>query len=117
MMAPRRVLIVHEAERLLSPRKGKDDETTQRRRRRRQASAKRESTPVEELEQYFESPEPLTTLVFVAGALDANRRLVKLLRKHAVAVDCGTLEQRGGRRPMDQGAAREGRSWRSSRRR
>ena len=26
MMAPRRVLIVHEAERLLSPRKGKDDE-------------------------------------------------------------------------------------------
>ena len=40
-------------------------------------------TPVEELEAYFESPEPLTTLVFVAGALDANRRLVKLLRKHA----------------------------------
>ena len=33
MMAPRRVLLVHEAERLLSPRKGKDEE--QRRRRRR----------------------------------------------------------------------------------
>jgi DNA polymerase III delta subunit len=49
-------------------------------------------TPAEELEHYIESPEPLTTLVFVAGGLDANRRLVKLLRKHAVAVDCGTLD-------------------------
>ncbi len=33
----------------------------------------------------------MTTLVFVAGALDANRRLVKLLRKHADSVDCGSL--------------------------
>jgi DNA polymerase III delta subunit len=91
MMAPRRVLIVHEAERLLSPRKGKDDEP--------EAAAeaptgkrRKTVTPAEELEQYLESPEPLTSLVFIAGALDANRRLVKLLRKHAVVVDCGTLE-------------------------
>ena len=49
-------------------------------------------TPAEELEQYFETPEPMTTLVFVAGALDANRRLVKLLRKHGVTVDCGSLD-------------------------
>jgi DNA polymerase III delta subunit len=90
MMVPRRVLIVHEAERLLSPRKGKDEDepvTPAPAGKRRKAI-----TAAEEFEQYLESPEPLTTLVFAAGALDANRRLVKLLRKHAVAVDCGTLE-------------------------
>ena len=91
MMVPRRVLIVHEAERLLSPRKGKDDESDQA---VAPPSGKRRKaiTPTEEFEQYLESPEPLTTLVFAAGALDANRRLVKLLRKCALAVDCGTLE-------------------------
>jgi DNA polymerase III subunit delta len=90
MMAPRRVLLVHEAERLLSPRKGKDDESEAA----PVAAAgkrKRAVTPGEELEAYLQSPEPLTTLVFVAGPLDANRRLVKLTRAHAVSVDCGTL--------------------------
>jgi DNA polymerase III delta subunit len=33
----------------------------------------------------------MTTLVFVSGPLDANRRIVKLLRKHADVVDCGSL--------------------------
>ena len=49
------------------------------------------TTPAEELEAYIEQPEPMTTLVFVSGPLDANRRVVKLLRKHADVVDCGTL--------------------------
>ena len=83
MMAPRRVLIVHEAERLLSPRKGKDDETRAPRHRRASASEARRRS--KSSKQYIEAPEPLTTLVFVAGALDANRRLVKLLRKHAMS--------------------------------
>jgi DNA polymerase III delta subunit len=90
MMSPRRVVVVLEAERLLSPKRGKDEDeaqpdlglTTKK---------KRGSTPLEELEAYFEKPEPMTTLVFVAGALDGNRRLVKLLRKHADCVDCGSL--------------------------
>ena len=90
MMAPRRVLLVHEAERLLSPRKSKDDEV-EAPAEVPPAKRKKSLTPVEELEDYVQSPEPLTTLVFVAGPLDANRRLVKLLRKYAVAVDCGTL--------------------------
>jgi DNA polymerase-3 subunit delta len=91
MMAPRRVLIVHEAERLLSPRKGRDEETEAP---AEPAAGKRRKTlaPADELEQYFEAPEPLTTVVFVAGDLDANRRLVKALRKRAVVVDTGTLE-------------------------
>jgi DNA polymerase III delta subunit len=91
MMSPRRVIIVHEAETLLSPKRaGKEDEE--------QGpvdagkKAKRGTTPAEELEAYIEKPEPMTTLVFVAGGLDANRRLVKLLRKKADCVDCGSLD-------------------------
>jgi DNA polymerase III delta subunit len=90
MMAPRRVVIVHEAERLLAPRRGKDDDDALEATGPQKAQ-KRGSSPAEELEAYVEKPELMTTLVFVAGALDANRRIVKLLRKHADFVDCGTL--------------------------
>ena len=90
MMSPRRVIIVHESDRLLAPKRGKDDdesgEVVAPKKGKRVAT-----TPAEELEAYIEQPEPMTTLVFVAGPLDANRRIVKLLRKHADAVDCGTL--------------------------
>src|SRR5690606_9322971 len=92
MMAPRRVLIVHDAERLLSPpRKGRDEEgePAQEAGRRK---GRRALTPAEELERYFEEPEEATTIVFSAGTLDATRRLVKLLRKHAIVVQCGTLD-------------------------
>ncbi len=90
MMSPRRVVIVLEAERLLSPKRGKDDDETQPD-LGLVTKKKRGTTPVEELEAYFEKPEPMTTLVFVAGGLDGGRRLVKLLRKHADCVDCGSL--------------------------
>ncbi|MEP6782367.1 MAG: DNA polymerase III subunit delta [Acidobacteriota bacterium] len=90
MMAPRRVIVVHEADRLLAPKRGKDDEDAPPEPvpGKKRAAAK---TPAEELEAYIEQPEPMTTLVFVSGPLDANRRVVKLLRKHADTVDCGTL--------------------------
>ena len=89
MMAPKRVVIVHEAERLLAPRRGKDEDDALLEEPGRKG--KRGITPAEELEAYVENPEPMTTLVFVTGPLDANRRIVKLLRKHADWVDCGTL--------------------------
>lgn len=89
MMAPRRVVIVHEAERLLAPRRGKNEDDSPAEEVARKG--KRGATPVEELEAYLEHPEPMTTLVFVSGPLDGNRRIVKLLRKHADVVDCGTL--------------------------
>jgi DNA polymerase III delta subunit len=92
MMAPRRVLIVHRAEGLLSPRRAKDDEVEAVPAARPGSKRKRALTPTEELERYLEAPEALTTVVFVAGDLDANRRLVKLVRKHAAVVDCGTLD-------------------------
>lgn len=90
MMAPRRVLTVHEAERILSPRKTRDDEADMP--APEKSKRKKGQTPLEDLEDYLESPEPLTTLIFVAGPLDNNRRLVKLLRKHALVVDCGSLD-------------------------
>jgi DNA polymerase III delta subunit len=89
MMASKRVVIVHEAERLLAPKRAKDEDQGELDLPKK---GKRGATPAEELEAYVENPEPMTTLVFVAGALDANRRIVKLLRKHADVVDCGSLE-------------------------
>lgn len=94
MMAPRRIVIVHEADRLLSPKRSADDDEAAA----PAGGSKRKKvavTPAEELEAYVAEPERLTTLVFVAGQLDSNRRIVKLLRKHAVSVDCGTLENSG----------------------
>jgi len=88
MMAPRRVIVVHEADRLLAPRRAKDEDQQELDLPKK---GKRGTTPAEELEAYVEKPEPMTTLVFVSGPLDANRRIVKLLRKHADVVDCGTL--------------------------
>mgnify|MGYP006267347567 FL=1 len=93
MMAPRRVIVVHEADRLLAPKRGKDDEDGETVvPAGKGGKAKRVAlTPAEELEAYVEHPESMTTLVFVSGPLDANRRIVKLLRKHADVVDCGSL--------------------------
>jgi DNA polymerase III delta subunit len=99
MMAPRRVIVVHEADRLLAPKRGKEDEdgeagpptSAKATPGKPQKSKRIATTPAEELEAYIEQPEPMTTLVFVSAPLDASRRLVKLLRKHADVVDCGTL--------------------------
>ena len=88
MMAPRRVIVVHEADRLLAPKRAKDEDQLELDPPKK---GKRGTTPAEELEAYVEQPEPMTTLVFVSGPLDANRRIVKLLRRHADVVDCGTL--------------------------
>jgi len=92
MMSPRRVIIIHEAETLLAPKRGGKDEDDSQGTLDPVKKAKRGTTPVEELEAYFENPELMTTLVFVAGSLDGNRRLVKILRKVADCVDCGSLD-------------------------
>lgn len=100
MMAPRRIIVVHEADRLLAPKRAKEEDdavpdvapTSAKATAGRPQKVRRvATTPAEELEAYIEQPEPMTTLVFVSGPLDANRRVVKLLRKHADVVDCGTL--------------------------
>src|SRR5947207_12810047 len=74
MMAPRRVVIVFDAERLLIPkREGKAADAEQ-----------------ERLEAFVKSPPSHASVVFVCGPLDQRRRLVKLLLKEAQVVDGGT---------------------------
>jgi DNA polymerase-3 subunit delta len=93
MMAPRRVVIVLEAEKLLVP--------------RRESQAAEEE--LERLEAFVKSPEPHATVVFVCGPLDLRRRIVKLLLKEAHVVDCGTIESEAdAERWVKARAAREG---------
>jgi len=76
MMVPRRVVIVLEAEKLLMP-------------KRESNAAEAEQ---ERLEAFLDAPPDHSTVVFVCGALDNRRRVVKQLMKQAQVVDCGTLE-------------------------
>jgi DNA polymerase III subunit delta len=75
MMAPRRIIIVLQADRLFVP-------------KRESEAAQKE---LEALEDFVRAPEPHATVVFVADALDGRRTISKLLKKHAVVVECGSL--------------------------
>lgn len=80
MMAPRRIVIVHDAERLLVPkREGKAADAEQ-----------------ERLEAFFKNAPDHATVVLVCGPLDQRRRLAKLLLKEAQVVDCGTIVDAAG---------------------
>lgn len=90
MMAPRRVILVHDAEFLLAPRRSKDDDGPAEAPAGKKKA--RSLSPAEEFEAYVQAPEPLTTLVLDAPSLDRGRRITKLLLQKAMVVDCGTLE-------------------------
>ena len=75
MMVPRRVVMVLEAERLLIPKR----------------ESKAAEDEQERLEEFLKDPPRHTSLVFVCGALDMRRRVIKLLLKEAQVVDCGTI--------------------------
>ena len=76
MMAPRRVVIILEGEKLLIPKRETD-------------ASEREQA---RLEAFIKAPPPHATVVFVCGALDRRRRAVKGLIERAGIVDCGTIE-------------------------
>jgi DNA polymerase-3 subunit delta len=76
MMAPRRVVIVFQAETMLAPKRESD------------AGAR----ALERLEEIIKSPEPQTVLVFVSSSIDKRGRLYKLLAKQATIVECGAVE-------------------------
>jgi hypothetical protein len=76
MMAPRRVVIVMQAEALLVPK------------RESEAAAR----ALEELEALFERPEAQTTPVLVAAPLDKRTKMWKPLQKQATIVECGVIE-------------------------
>src|SRR5262249_25545738 len=78
MMAPRRVVIVAQADALLMP-------------KRESEAALR---ALEAFEALLDKPEPLTVLVLVATSLDPRSRLFKLLLKQAAIVECGVLADR-----------------------
>ena len=75
MMAPRRVVVVSQADALLLPK------------RESEAAAR----ALGEFESLLNEPDPLTVLVLVAGALDRRSRLYKLLVKQATVVECGVI--------------------------
>ena len=72
MAALRRIVVVLQAEKLIEPKRTGEAATR----------------ALDLLADYLTSPEPLTSLVLVAGALDRRRKLTTLLTKHAVVVDC-----------------------------
>ena len=76
IMAPRRVVLVFQADALLAPKR--ESEAADR--------------AIGELEVLLKDPEKLTTLVLVAAPIDKRSRMYKLLVKHATLVECGVLE-------------------------
>ncbi len=76
MMAPRRVVTVAQAEALLAPKRESEAATR----------------ALDELEALLKAPEPQTTIVFVAGAVDKRGRMYKLLARQATIVECGAIE-------------------------
>jgi DNA polymerase-3 subunit delta len=93
MMAPRRVVIVSDADKMLIP-------------KRESAAAEAEQ---ERLEKFIQDAPPHATVVFVCGALDMRRRIVKLLLKVAHVVDTGTIDNEAdAERWVTARAAREG---------
>ena len=93
MMAPRRVVVIHEAEKLLIPKK----------------ESKAAEEELERLEEFVKDPPPHATVIFVCGSVDMRRRLVKILVKEAHVVDCGTIDDAGdAERWVKARAAKEG---------
>jgi DNA polymerase III subunit delta len=87
MMADRRVVLVLRAEKLLKPkRRGKaaDEEED--------GDGEEPPSDLDALEAYVKSPEPRTTLVFVAADVDRSRRLYKAIQKQATIIECWGLK-------------------------
>jgi DNA polymerase-3 subunit delta len=76
MMAPRRVVVLLQADTVLMPK------------RESEAAAR----ALEEFERLIAAPPRETTLVIVTGSVDRRSRVFKLLAKQAVLVECGVLE-------------------------
>jgi DNA polymerase-3 subunit delta len=76
LLAPRRLILVLQAERVLTPKS--ESEAAER--------------DLQLVESYIKAPEPHTAIVFVAGDLDRRRRLPALLLRAATVVECEGIE-------------------------
>jgi len=93
MMVPRRVVIVLEAEKLFIPKR----------------ESKAADEELQRLEEFLQTPPETTTIVFVCGALDMRRRVVKRLVSQAQVVNCGVIENEAdAERWVKVRAARDG---------
>jgi DNA polymerase III subunit delta len=98
LLGDHRLIIVTRAERWFSPRrKGKAADEPDREAEDPEADA---STDSAALLEYLESPEPMSSVVFVAADVNRTIRSTKALVKHAAVVECWGLkdakEVRGG---------------------
>ena len=75
MLAPRRIVILSQAEYVLQRKAAEHD--------------------LEAFEQFIQSPEPHATVIVEAGDLDKRRRVVKQLLKYATVVDFGGIGNAG----------------------
>jgi DNA polymerase-3 subunit delta len=99
MMAPRRVIVVTQAEKLMPVFKAADDEAPNpaddapaARKGRKAARKAAGEAELDALEKYLADPSPDAVLVFVAGeGLNRSLKPVKLLEKLAAIVDCDPL--------------------------
>ena len=76
MMAPRRIVLVFQADALLVPKRESD-------------AANRALAAIEAM---LGSPEMQTALVFVSGTLDKRSRIFRQLSRNATLVECGVIE-------------------------
>jgi DNA polymerase-3 subunit delta len=104
MMAPRRVVVVAQAEKLMSVFKAAEDEAAEPaeaapaagRKGRKAVQKAAGEAELEALEAYLSNPSPDAVLVFVAGeGLNRTLRPVKLLERLATMVDCDPLPGAG----------------------
>ncbi len=75
MMAPRRVVVVLQADAILAPKRESEAATR----------------ALEAFETLLTSPERETTLVLVASGIDRRTKMFKLLQKAATIVECGVI--------------------------
>lgn len=82
MMAPRRLVVVRGLERW-EPKGGGGAEAATA-----ESEGSKRTTPIDRIAEYAASPSPTTTLILVAGKLDARRRLALHAKKEGYWVDC-----------------------------
>jgi DNA polymerase-3 subunit delta len=75
MMAPRRLVVILEGEKLLVPKR----------------ESKAADAAQQRLEAFLAAPPPHASIIFVCSSLDERRRVVKLLLKEAQVVNCGAI--------------------------
>lgn len=93
LMAPRRIVLLLQADRLLSP----------------QRESERADRELDALAEYVKAPEPHASVVLVAESINRGRRISKLLLEHATVVECGGIQDAAGaRRWVRERAAKNG---------